>query len=113
MRQIDRLLRLSGLIRQVKVSAAGAARARIAAIGDDLAAPGLHSPPEGADPAISAQHARWAAARRAALLADLAAARAELAVRTPAARRAVGIDGTLDRLAKRLAEERRRKARSN
>lgn len=108
---LDRLAVLSGLIARVREGAAGGARSRVAALQDELAGPALITPPADADPDTAAQHARWAAARRAILLADLAAARADLAARNAAARRAFGVDGAVNRLLERQAFETRRKAR--
>lgn len=111
MAQLARLVRLSGLVRQHRIGAAGAARARADALRDDLAATVLVAPPAGADPALAAQHARWAEARRRRLAQELIRAEIDAASKAAAARRAVGVDGVIARIADRLAEEHRRKTR--
>jgi hypothetical protein len=111
MHKLDRLATLSALLRQAAIAAAGAARTRVATLRDDLAAPALTTPPEDADPATAAQHARWSAARRRVLAQDLAVAEDALARRTAAARRAIGTDDAIARIGDRLAEEDRRRAR--
>jgi hypothetical protein len=110
-RDLSRIARLSALIRQVRVGAAGASRAHVDMLQAEMEATCRKVPPEGTDPPTAAQHARWVAARRRALAAALAAAQQAAQRDVTAARRAIGVDGAIDALARRLDDARRRTAR--